>query len=632
MILTTRSARLLLVFQVLLLFVLTIDSATIGSHDYCIIGAGPSGLQLGYYMEKAKRDYIIFERSNTSGNFYVKYPRHRKLISINKRHTGQTNKEFNMRHDWNSLLSHDDSLLLRHYSKEMFPHADVLLKYLKDYKEKLGIQVQFNTEISNIHTVKNESAPDGHLFYMNDQTGKQYICRTLIAATGMWKPNIPEVPGIEYTEGYEDVSLNPEEFEGQTVLVLGRGNAAFETADHIMGSTNLIHMVARSRVRLSWATHYVGDLRAINNGLLDTYQLKSLDGVLEAAINEVKIVKRNGKLFLDLNTEDEEEESLVYLDNFAMREPYDRIIRCLGFKFDMSIFRNDTDVIKKASGLRISKFPSIMHNYESTTTKGMFVAGTASHSLDHRKSAGGFIHGFRYTARALHHILESRYEGVIWPHKTYKSSELVNVLLKRMNEASGTYQMFSVLGDVVVFRDNRESFEYYEEFPINLLHEFTNITGAEAGELIAVVLQYGANFSGPGNDIFRTDRATGEPSEAHKSNFLHPVLYYYKDIPTAKQMKTKKRSEILPRPHLMHHIVEDFLTMWDAPISHVLPLRRFIEDVLQLDIRHYYMEDCFRLSLLHSTVPSGCQPYLNGQGLSGTGLLIESALKQGLLM
>ena len=41
----------------------------------------------------------------------------------------------------------------------------------------------------------------------------------------------------------------------------GRGNSAFETATHIYGSTNLIHMVARSRVRLSWATHYVGDLR-----------------------------------------------------------------------------------------------------------------------------------------------------------------------------------------------------------------------------------------------------------------------------------------------------------------------------------------------------------------------------------
>ena len=31
---------------------------------------------------------------------------------------------------------------------------------------------------------------------------------------------------------------------------------------------------------MSWATHYVGDLRGINNELLDTYQLKSLDALL----------------------------------------------------------------------------------------------------------------------------------------------------------------------------------------------------------------------------------------------------------------------------------------------------------------------------------------------------------------
>lgn len=29
----------------------------------------------------------------------------------------------------------------------------------------------------------------------------------------------------------------------------------------------------------------------------------------------------------------------------------------------------------------------------------MYVAGTAGHSVDWRKSAGGFIHGFRYTGK-----------------------------------------------------------------------------------------------------------------------------------------------------------------------------------------------------------------------------------------
>ena len=40
---------------------------------------------------------------------------------------GKTNKEFNLRHDWNSLISHDETLRMTRYSKEFFPQADVLV-------------------------------------------------------------------------------------------------------------------------------------------------------------------------------------------------------------------------------------------------------------------------------------------------------------------------------------------------------------------------------------------------------------------------------------------------------------------------------------------------------------------------
>jgi len=71
---------------------------------------------------------------------------------------------------------------------------------------------------------------------------------------------------------------------------------------------------------------------------LDTYQLKSLDGVLEASIREVSIVKdKKGKLMLKM-AEGSEDDAEDDFDNFAIREPYDRIIRCLGFTFDTDIF------------------------------------------------------------------------------------------------------------------------------------------------------------------------------------------------------------------------------------------------------------------------------------------------------
>lgn len=89
--------------------------------------------------------------------------------------------------------------------------------------------------------------------------------------------------------------------------------------------------------------------RAINNGLLDTYQLKSLDGLLESDLEYLALVKDSkGKLHITLKFLLEENNSSQSADsiplpqdendNFAMRVAYDRVIRCLGWKFDFSIF------------------------------------------------------------------------------------------------------------------------------------------------------------------------------------------------------------------------------------------------------------------------------------------------------
>ena len=96
----------------------------------------------------------------------------------------------------------------------------------------------------------------------------------------------------------------------------------------------------------------------MNTALLDTYQLKSLDGVLEAPVEKMKIRRRrsDGKHFvlvdgltLSYNNNNNNNNNInaslndslvtpVNYDNFALREPYDRIIRCLGFRFNESLF------------------------------------------------------------------------------------------------------------------------------------------------------------------------------------------------------------------------------------------------------------------------------------------------------
>lgn len=43
---------------------------------------------------------------------------------------------------------------------------------------------------------------------------------------------------------------------------------------------------------------------------------------------------------------------------------------------------------------------------------------------------------------------------------------------------------------------------------------------------------------------------------------------------TEAEMIDSVYPDVLPTPDRLHHIVEDFLTEFDAPISHILPTRR----------------------------------------------------------
>lgn len=82
---------------------------------------------------------------------------------------------------------------------------------------------------------------------------------------------------------------------------------------------------------------------------------------------------------------------------------------------------------------------------------------------------------------------------------------------------------------------NAAAFEYLEEFPMQMLAQLEAITGRKARHgLFVVNMEYGRNFSGPDKDVFFYDRSVGHTEDAWQSNFLHPVIYYYRHLPTGK--------------------------------------------------------------------------------------------------
>lgn len=70
---------------------------------------------------------------------------------------------------------------------------------------------------------------------------------------------------------------------------------------------------------------------------------------------------------------------------------------------------------------------------------------------------------------------------------------------------------------------------------MQMLAQLETITGRSAKHgLFVINMEYGRNFSGPDKDVFFYDRSVGHIEDAWQSNFLHPVIYYYRHLPTGE--------------------------------------------------------------------------------------------------
>jgi thioredoxin reductase len=508
------------------------------SFQYLIIGAGPGGLQLSYFLQQAGATYLTLEREATPGSFFRHYPRHRRLISLNKVHIAEDgdDPEIALRWDWNSLLNHEPSLLFRNYSQEYFPHADHMVRYLEDFRRSHALNVRFGTQVDLVEKINNR--------FVVHAAGEIFTSDCLIVATGWSGPYIPDIPGIELAAGYEDVPFASDTLTGQRVLIIGKGNSAFETAQALLGHTSIIHLASPHPVRLAWTSKHPGDVRGQYGALLDSYWFKTLHGVLECQID--RIWREDGRYKAAI--------TYTLADGERALLEYDMVLRCTGFTMDTAIFDSSCRPQLVPDG----RIPAIRPDFQSANVEGLYFAGTLMQGRDVKRASSAFIDGFRYNLRTLTALLLERYGGAPLRYGVLPpdADVVAASMLERVNHSSALWTQFEYLCDVYVLDRADGTIRHYAELP-----EDYAVGRFEAEDrYFTVTLRWGRRDYG---DVFAIRRHP-VPERAAECAFLHPVVRVW------------SRRELVFEQHLL----EDLLARWNDPARHVRPLREFLASQL----------------------------------------------------
>lgn len=509
-------------------------------HKYIILGAGPAGLQMGYFMEQSGHDYLIIEANGFAGSFFSHFPRHDTLISFNKRFNWYSEPDFNLRYDANSLLTHDDSHLFTKYATELYAHKDHMVRYLQDFAKKFMLKIQYNTPVKSI-----SRETDGERnFVLTDSKGNEYRCAQLLLATGAVKPHIPDVEGIELAEGYEDYDTCPDRYNNKRIVIMGRGNSAFEIANSLAGHAAIIFILIGSRViQHAWSTHFAGHLRAINNTILDMFQLKALHAVSSTIVTKLSRLP-DGTIRVDYKDE---------LPHWRVPGTatgwfvVDHVIRSTGFMYvNPELFAPDARPDVDAA----QKYPVLNPMWESSVPD-MYFIGTTMAARD-RKAGSPFIAGYRYNVRTLFHMLEERYHDVPMPSDKFELKTKADLerfgehLINRMSTTSALYHMFGVLCDVLVLEDGR--IEMFYELPADYVLTQPKFAGKR---MMISTMEFGYhNYQQPVDTITISRRSDQELPGCVP--FLHPVLRYYNECGEFVKGRNTRSSSVL---------------RWDPPAS-----------------------------------------------------------------
>lgn len=460
--------------------------------DYLVIGGGGGGIQMALFLEKYGFSYSILEKDEVSGSFWKQFPVFRELISVNK---WTFEEKHRLRYDWHSML--EAPLQMLDVTEAYFPTGTDWQHYMSEVVRLADLKIEYGSEVDRV--VSNEQ---GKPCVIMSSGTKRCARRRIFVATGLREK---EEPLLEAMGAIPYSSMTKEAARRKRVCIFGNGNAGFETAQNIFDVAGKVSIYGKRPIRVAAATKSSGDVRTKFLQVLENFHFKLMDTVDQADRD------------LDFS---HLKENLDSLDK-AQLEFAIQTIDCARI---MNRDRCETSVV--ATGFRshvpgmnlTSRFPATKKWWESTVNPRVHYIGWLMHEGDFRKSAGGFLAGYRYLIGSLVNHIREEDHGVQYPYISLSKDEVARHVTHRLDVASDLILLQDgiVLRDVIIPSEDVGLYRYFEGVPYQFLGDSTDRT-----DVIFIYFMWGEGKKA--QDVFENINRYTDTKKL-RNNHLHPVI------------------------------------------------------------------------------------------------------------